>query len=112
AREALTVNDGESLQVIATNFRSLPGILEYVNAQFGEPLSGDGQPGFTALDAFHAPNGDGLQVAALDVDLSNGPEDPKVEDLRIAESGAVAELCARFIGTRTVIDRDTGEPRP
>lgn len=111
ARTALTTTDVDNLQVISTNFRSLPGILEFVNERFDEPLGAEGQPGFTALDSFHSTSDDGLQVAALDVVLPPEIEKPKVEDLRVAEANAIADLCARLIGSHQVIDRESQQRR-
>ncbi|MGF6872221.1 UvrD-helicase domain-containing protein [Paraburkholderia sp. MM5477-R1] len=53
ARDAFRAQDPQSLLSISTNFRSCAPILAYVNERFEDVLSSDGQPGFTALDAFH-----------------------------------------------------------
>jgi ATP-dependent exoDNAse (exonuclease V) beta subunit len=54
AREAFLAQAPDSVVAISTNFRSCQPILRYVNDHFKLPLSTEnGQPGFTALDAFH-----------------------------------------------------------
>ena len=67
ARNAFVAQDEDSVLSISTNFRSCAPILTFVNERFEGPLSSDGQPGFMALDPFHADRGDALCIAALDV---------------------------------------------
>src|SRR3546814_15653361 len=76
ARDAFIAQDADSILSISTNFRSCAPILTYVNERFETLLSSEGQPGFTALDPFHADRGDALCVAALDVAVAdeNGKE--------------------------------------
>ena len=112
ARDALIAQDPETLLHISTNFRSRAPILEYVNERFEAPLSAsEGQPGFTALDAFHeAPEGWPC-VATLDVEVE--PDEhgkTPVEAQRDAEAKAVAELCARLIGSEYLAESD-GQPK-
>ena len=53
AREAFRAQAADGVLSIATNFRSCPPIMEYVNERFEAPLSEEnGQPGFQALDPF------------------------------------------------------------
>ena len=111
ARDAFHAQDSDSLLSISTNFRSCNSILTFVNERFEAVLSADGQPGFTALDPFHDDPSDSLCVAALDVAVADENGKASAEQQRDAEADAVAELCARLIGSRPIIDRRTGAER-
>ncbi len=111
ARSAFIAQSQESLLSISTNFRSCASILTFVNARFEAVLSADGQPGFTALDAFHSDPVEGVCVAALDVAVAGEDGKAKVEQQRDGEAEAVADLCARLIGGQEIVDRRTGTPR-
>ena len=108
ARDAFRAQDPDSLLSISTNFRSCASILTFVNERFEAVLSADGQPGFTALDPFHDDPDDGLCVAALDVAVADENGKASAEQQRDAEADAVADLCARLIGSQPVIDRRSG----
>lgn len=109
AREAIAAQDPANVLSIATNFRSCRSILEFVNGRFETPLSiENNQPGFTALDHWHADRGEHPCVAALDF---HGPAERDAEASKAAEAEAVAELCARLIGSHQVHDHKTGEIR-
>jgi ATP-dependent exoDNAse (exonuclease V) beta subunit len=110
ARETLRAQHADSLLSISTNLRSSASILSYVNQRFEAVLSSDGQPGFTALDAFHEDHAGALCVAALDVAVENGSTISELK--RDAEAEGVAELCARLIGSHNILDRRTGNKRP
>lgn len=110
ARDAFRVQDPGSLLSISTNFRSCASILTFVNERFQTVLSADGQPGFTALDPFHADRG-GLCVAALDVAVADENGKASAERQRDAEAAAIAELCARLIESHPIIDRRSGVER-
>lgn len=112
ARTAFREQDGESLLSICTNFRSWAAILSFVNERFEAHLSEEGQPGFTPLDAFHDDSAADMCVVALDFKVADEQGDASAEQQRDAEAGAVAELCARLIGHRPVIDRRNGRQRP
>ncbi|MGO9772266.1 MAG: UvrD-helicase domain-containing protein [Roseiarcus sp.] len=112
ARDAFRGQDPDSLLSISTNFRSCASILTFVNERFEAVLSADGQPGFTALDPFHDDRGGGLCVAALDIAVADENGKASAEQQRDAEADAVAELCARLIGSQPVIDRRSGAERP
>ena len=112
ARDAFRAQDPDSLLSISTNFRSCASILTFVNERFEAVLSADGQPGFTALDPFHDDPGDGLCVAALDIAVADENGKASAEQQRDAEADAVAELCARLIGSQPIIDRRSGAERP
>jgi exodeoxyribonuclease-5 len=111
ARAAFLAQDGDSVLSISTNFRSCAPILAYVNERFQTPLSSSGQPGFTALDAFHADLGEIPCVAALDVAAANEDGKASAEQQRDAEAEAVATMCARLIGAARIIDRKSGQTR-
>lgn len=111
AREAFVSQDADSVLSISTNFRSCAPILTYVNERFEALLSSEGQPGFTALDPFHAGRGEAPCVAALDVAVANESGKASAEQQRDAEADAVAELCARVIGSEMILDRRSGASR-
>lgn len=109
ARNAIAEQDPANVLSIATNFRSCRSILEFVNGRFETPLSiENNQPGFIALDHWHADRGEYPSVAALDFE---GPAEKDAEASKAAEAEAVAELCARLIGSHQVHDHKTGEIR-
>ena len=110
ARETFRAQHVDSLLSISTNFRSSASILSYVNQRFEAVLSSNGQPGFTALDPFHEDHADALSVAALDVAVENGSTIAELK--RDAEAEAIAELCARLIGSHNILDRRIGHKRP
>jgi exodeoxyribonuclease-5 len=111
ARDAFRAQNPDSVLSISTNFRSCASILTFVNERFETVLSADGQPGFTALDPFHGNRGDAPCVAALDIAVAGENGKASAEQQRDAEADAVAELCARLIGSQFVIDRRSGEKR-
>ena len=111
ARDAFIAQDGESVLSISTNFRSCAPILTYVNERFEALLSSVGQPGFTALDPFHPDRGEALCVAALDVAVADENGKASAERQRDAEAEAVAEMCARLIGSEMILDRRSGISR-
>ncbi|NMW32738.1 UvrD-helicase domain-containing protein [Altererythrobacter sp. RZ02] len=111
ARDAFIAQDAESVLSISTNFRSCAPILTYVNERFETLLSRDGQPGFTALDPFHADRGETPCVAALDVAAADENGKASAEQQRDAEAEAVAELCSRLIGSEMIRDRRSGVSR-
>lgn len=111
ARDAFQAQDPDSLLSISTNFRSCASILTFVNECFEAVLSADGQPGFTALDPFHGNRG-GLCVAAIDIAVADENGKASVEQQRDGEANAIADLCARLIGSHLVVDRRSGTERP
>lgn len=112
ARDAFLAQDCDSVLPISTNFRSCAPILQYVNERFENILSQEnGQPGFTALDPFHPERDGGACVAALDIMVANEEGKATAEEQRDKEAEAVAEMCARLIGSELVLDRKTGERR-
>ncbi|MDA9433698.1 UvrD-helicase domain-containing protein [Bradyrhizobium sp. CCBAU 51627] len=112
ARTAFADRGADGVVSISTNFRSCASILTFVNECFEAILSADGQPGFTALDPFHDDRGDGVCVAALDIAVADEDGKASAERQRDAEADAVADLCARLIGSHPVLDRKAGAERP
>lgn len=112
ARETFLAQAPDSVVAISTNFRSCEPILNYVNDRFELLLSAEnGQPGFTALDAFHPERNEGLCVAALDIAVADADGKASAERQRDGEAEAVADMCARLIGSEAILDRKTGERR-
>jgi len=112
AREVFLAQDRDSVQPISTNFRSCAPILRYVNERFEAMLSiENGQPGFTALDPLHPERDEGPCVAALDIAVADADGKASAEQQRDGEAEAVAEMCARLIGSEAILDRKTSERR-
>lgn len=112
AREAFLALAPDSVLPISTNFRSCAPILHYVNERFETLLSVEnGQPGFTPLDPFHPARNESLCVAALDVAVADEDGRASAEQQRDSEAEAVADMCARLIGSEEILDRKTGECR-
>ncbi len=112
ARSAFQAQGSDSVLSISTNFRSRASILTFVNQRFEPILSTPPQPGFTALDPFHKDRDQEVCVTALEVKVADENGKASAEQVRDAEAEAVAELCSRLIGHRTVVDRSTGDERP
>lgn len=111
ARDAFIAQDADNVLSISTNFRSCAPILIYVNERFEALLSSDGQPGFTALDPFHTDRDEALCVAAIDVTVADENGKASAEQQRDGEAQAVAEMCARLIGSEMILDRRLGTNR-
>jgi exodeoxyribonuclease-5 len=112
ARDAYLAQDPDSVLAISTNFRSCAPILTYVNDRFEALLSSEGQPGFTALDPFHSDRGEALCVAALDVAVADENGKASADQQRDGEADAIAQMCARLIGSEMILDRHSGASRP
>ena len=113
AREAFRAQAADAVLSIATNFRSCAPIMDYVNGRFETVLSEENeQPGFQALDPFHPARAEGLSVAAVDIAVADEDGKASAAQQRDGEADAVAELCARLIGSEPVRDPEHGEPRP
>lgn len=112
ARDAFRAQDAQSVISIAVNFRSCGPILEYVNQRFSGPLGQAGQPGFTALEVFHAPRNGGPCVTSLEVAVADENGVATSTDVRDGEAEAVAKLCAHLIGNERITDPMTSERRP
>ena len=113
AREAFRVQAADGVLSITTNFRSCPPIMDYVNARFEDPLSEEnGQPGFQALDPFLPKRAKGPSVAALDIAVADENDKATPAEQRDGEAEAVADMCARLIGSEQIRDPKSGEQRP
>jgi ATP-dependent exoDNAse (exonuclease V) beta subunit len=111
ARTAFQRQDPASVVSISVNFRSAAPILEYVNDRFSGPLTATGQPGFTALDAFHPPRESGPCVATLNIAVANEQGKASATEQRDAEAEAVASLCAYLVGHEHITDPTTRQRR-
>jgi len=100
-RDLLRAKDRDSVVGVAQNFRSVHGILEWVNRHFEGPLRAEGQPGFAHLFAA-AGRSDAASVACFDIEV----ESTKADVIRDAEAEAVAALCDRLIGSLEIRGRD------
>ena len=113
AREAFRAQAEEGVLSITTNFRSCAPIMDYVNARFEAPLSeAKGQPGYQALDPFQPARADGPSVAALDIGVADKDGKASAAQQRDGEAEAVADMCARLIGSEPILDRENGGQRP
>lgn len=108
ARDRMRRLSDNSVVSIDVNFRSVRSILEWVNHHFDAPLSVDDQPGFIRLAHFHEDHGRGPAVTAITLGAAEG----NANTLRDAEAAAVAEFCARIVGSYVISDRKTGISRP
>ena len=113
AREAFRAQAADGVLSIATNFRSCAPIMDYVNDRFERLLSEEnGQPDFQALDPFLPARGEGPSVAALDIAVADENGKANARQQRDGEAEAIAEMCARLIGSESVRDPESGEQRP
>ena len=113
AREAFRVQAADGVLSIATNFRSCAPIMEHVNARFEAPLSEEqGQPGFQALDPFLPKRAKGPSVAALVIAVADENGKASAAEQRDGEAEAVADMCARLIGSESIRDSENGGQRP
>ena len=113
ARQAFLERDADAVLSITTNFRSCAPIMDFVNERFDAALCEEnGQPGFQALDSFQPARDDGPSVAALDIEVADEEGAASLPRQRDCEAEAVAELCARLIGSQPVRKIGNGEQRP
>jgi CRISPR-associated exonuclease Cas4 len=104
ARDAIRRQWPTHVLQIASNFRSAPAILDYVNRQFGAALGAEGQPGYVELSPTRAAADHGLPcVAKRTLEL---PPFSKVNAIRDAEATSIAEICDHLIGNLKVRDED------
>ena len=95
-----------------TNFRSVPGIIEWVNAVFGRLITyaERSQPEYAPLQARRPPGGRGPAVAVIGADPI--ADDLKAEELRRVEAAAVAAAVAAALEEGWEMDEgDADEPR-
>ena len=113
AREAFSAQVPEGLLSITTNFRSCAPVMDFVNKRFEAPLAeANGQPGFQALDPFQPSRPEGPSVAALDIQVAGEDGKATSPQQRDGEAEAVAEMCARLIGSERIRDQESGRQRP
>lgn len=94
---------GNVIQITA-NFRSRPGIVNYINHCFEAPLSGPGQPGYVPLVAtVKEPDHDLPCAVKITVDHAM---DPRSGQIRDAEAAVIADVCARLVGNLMVRDEN------
>ena len=104
ARETFEDFAADGVIPISTNFRSCPSIMHFVNNRFELILSREsGQPGFHALDPFQPERPDGPAVVALDVAVADEEGKATAQQIRDGEADAVAEFCARLIGSNPIL---------
>jgi ATP-dependent exoDNAse (exonuclease V) beta subunit len=107
ARGALERRWPGNIVQITANLRSRPAIPTYVNSCFAAPLSGKGQPGYEPLvPSIDPPDHDLPCVAKISIDVPRGA---RAAEIRNAEAGAVADLCARLIGNVNIRDENGKE---
>ena len=97
---------------LVTNFRSVPGVIDWVNAVFGRLIAyAEGsQPEYGPLQARRPPGGRGPAVAVIGADPI--ADDLKAEDLRKAEAASVAAAVAAALEEGWEMDEgDADEPR-
>lgn len=97
---------------LVTNFRSVPGIIEWVNAVFGRLIAyAEGsQPEYGPLQARRPPGGRGPAVAVIGADPI--ADDLKAEELRRVEAAAVAAAVAAALEEGWEMDEGgADEPR-
>ena len=95
-----------------TNFRSVPGIIEWVNAVFGQLIAyAEGsQPEYAPLQARRPSGGRGPAVAVIGADPI--ADDLKAEELRRAEAASVAAAVASALEEGWEMDEGgADEPR-
>lgn len=103
-RARLLSHKADSVLTVTTNFRSRSGVLHFVNDVFEEPLSRPLQPGFAKLDSFRgSAGGDGPAVASISVG-----ETEYSSEARDYEARAVADMCARLIGSHMIESKRDG----
>ena len=113
AREAFRAHEPDCILEITTNFRSRGPILGYVNERFQGPLSAhNGQPGYTALAANRPEREEGPAVVALDIGVAAQEDRATADEVRDSEAEAMADMCARLIGSESISDPETRETRP
>lgn len=98
---------------LVTNFRSVPGIIEWVNAVFGRLIAyAEGsQPEYAPLQARRRAGGRGPAVAVVGGRPVEG--DLKADELRKAEAASVAAAVAAALDQGWEVDEGSAdEPRP
>lgn len=104
-KERLAAEGGERLSIVQ-NFRSVPGIVEWVNGVFEAvmraPEDGRYQPRYERIDPWRP--GEGPAVVSLDLEMEE--ESPKTGDIRRREGEAIARLIADLVSSGgTIFDQ-------
>lgn len=114
AKKALADNDPTAILEISANFRSQSPILQFVNDNFASMLDlALGQPGFSALAPVRK-SGEHPAVATFEILIEERHRNEKgliAKELRRVESGLVADIVQRLIGSYPVWDKDLGAYR-
>ena len=106
AKAALLARWPDALLELTSNFRSRPGICRHVDRCFAEPLSGPGRPNYAPLFPTRGERlGAPPDVSKLTLRL---PTDARADAVREAEAAAVADLCARLVGSLPIDDGEGG----
>ena len=97
---------------LVTNFRSVPGIIEWVNAVFGRLIAyAEGsQPEYTPLQARRPPGGRGPAAAVVGADPI--AEDLDADGLRRAEAASVAGAVAAVLDQGWEVGGDGADDEP
>jgi ATP-dependent helicase/nuclease subunit A len=98
---------------LTTNFRTVPPVLDWVNAVFGRLIQPEAaaQPAYEALDSHRTETGDGPAVTVLGA--TQHAEQLTAGELRECEAADVAAVISRALRDRwTVHDERAGRWRP
>jgi ATP-dependent helicase/nuclease subunit A len=107
AQQSFQRQSSNNLVQIVDNFRSVQGILKYINERFEAPFSSGGQAGYAALSPVVEGSPHSFPpVAAIDIEYLVGDK-PTQDEVRQAEAKAVTDLCSRLIGNLPV--RENGK---
>ena len=111
-KERLVSGGGERISIVQ-NFRSVPGIVEWVNATFSAamqpPAEGRYQPRYEEIHAWRP--GSGAPVIVFDLEMEK--EKPSSGDIRRREGEAVARIVRDLVASgREVMDPVTRRMEP
>jgi exodeoxyribonuclease-5 len=107
AKQAVEADDPNNVLEITTNFRSAPGILQWVNARFEAPIAEQSLT-YAPLTSTATPD-NAPRVATIDVPVApNDQGKIKADEMRDAEAREVARLCQQLIGDLEIPDGDGG----
>jgi ATP-dependent exoDNAse (exonuclease V) beta subunit len=96
---------GDGLCELTANFRTVPGIIEWVNHTFGELIQGDddGQPDYLPLQAVRDALGDGIAP----ITVIGGPRAERAQELRANAAAELVEVVRGMVADgRQIIDDD------
>ncbi len=100
---------GDGLCELSANFRTVPGIIDWVNHTFGELIvEGEGQPAYLPLDAVRPPLGD--DVAPVTV-LGGAITEATANEIRNRSAAELVAVLREMVDAgRTVRDGDATRP--